>query len=191
MQSSVSYEELSAALTRIGYSEEPAEYHGTLCGALCVKRPEEINLLQLLDVGSEDLPPLRPDADAQMALRRVCAEALNMLQHEDMGFEPLLPDDDSALGSRVLALASWCEGFLFGLASRPGLDLKNCSEEVREVVRDFTQFTQASLGDNEDMELEEGAYVELVEYIRVGAQLVFMEFRPRPVPDPSESRHLH
>lgn len=191
MQDSVRYEELSAALTRIGYTEDPAEYHGTLCGALCVKPPEEINLLQLLDVGSEDLPPLTPDAQSQAALRRLCSESLNMLQDEDMGFAPLLPDDDSALAPRVLALAAWCEGFLFGLASRPGLNLKSCSEEVREVIRDFTQFTQATLGDNEDMELEEGAYVELVEYIRVGAQLVFMEFRAKPTPDPSESKHLH
>jgi len=191
MQSSVHYDELSAALTRIGFSEGPAQYHGTLCGALCVKRPEEINLLQLLDVGTPDLPPLTPDAPSQEALRQLCAETLNMLQDEDMGFAPLLPDDDTALAPRVLALAAWCEGFLFGLASRPGLDLAKCSEDVREVIRDFTQFTRASLGEDEDMDLEEGAYIELVEYLRVGAQLVFMEFRPRPVPDPSESRHVH
>ncbi|AXQ29790.1 hypothetical protein D0B54_14385 [Solimonas sp. K1W22B-7] len=191
MQDSVSFEELSDTFVRIGCVESPAEYHGTLCGTLCVRAPEDINLARLLDVGGDEALILRPDPAAQTELRQLCNEALHALQDEDMGFEPLLPDDEAELGTRVLALASWCEGFLFGLASRPGLDLKKCSEEVREVLRDFTQFTQASLGENEDLELEEGAYVELVEYVRVGAQLVFMEFRARPLPDPSQSRQLH
>ncbi|MDM4769336.1 UPF0149 family protein [Solimonas sp. SE-A11] len=190
MQDSVSYEALSDTFARIGSRDNPAEYHGTLCGALCVRAPEDLNLTRLLDAGDEE-QALRPDAQAQAELRRLCGEALRMLQDEDMGFTPLLPDDDAALAARTQALASWCEGFLYGLASRPGLDLKKCSEEVREVLRDFSQFTQASLGDEEDMELEEGAYTELVEYVRVGAQLVFMEFRARPLPDPSESRQLH
>jgi len=191
MQESVSYEGLSDTFARIGFGASPAEYHGTLCGTLCVRAPEDINLARLLDAGGDDALVARPDATAQAELRSLCGESLVMLQDEDMGFNPLLPDDDAALGQRVQALALWCEGFLYGLASRPNLDLKKCSEEVREVLRDFTQFTQASLGENEDLELEEGAYTELVEYVRVGAQLVFMEFRARPVPDPAESRKLH
>ena len=32
---------------------------------------------------------------------------------------------------------------------------------------------------SEDLEVEEDAYAELVEYIRVGAQLIYMELHPR------------
>jgi uncharacterized protein YgfB (UPF0149 family) len=192
MQAPVDYEQLSAALTRIGFHDEPAEYHGTLCGSLCVRQPEEMDLLRLLDSGhGDERGPLQADDDAKTALRRLCAESLNALQDDEMRFAPLLPADETALAARVLALGAWCEGFLYGLASRPGLKLEACSEDVREVIRDFTQFTQATLGEHEDLELEESAYAELVEYIRVGAQLVFMEFRPEPMPDPSESRHVH
>lgn len=187
MQSPVQYQELSEALGRIGFTEEAAGYHGTLCGSLCVKTPEQIDLLALLDLGAE---PLRADAQAQVALRRLCDQSLSALQDSDMIFMPLLPDDEAGLAPRVRALASWCEGFLFGLASRPKLDLKNCSEDAREILRDFTQFSQAS-SENDDGEVEENAYVELVEYIRVGAQLIFMELRHPPMPDPSESTQLH
>ena len=121
MQDSVSYEALSDTFARIGSRDNPAEYHGTLCGALCVRAPEDLNLARLLDAGDEE-QALRPDAQAQAELRRLCGEAVRMLQDEDMGFIPLLPDDDAALAARTQALASWCEGFLYGLASRPGLD---------------------------------------------------------------------
>lgn len=191
MQVSVHYQDLSRALARIGFAEEPAEYHGTLCGALCVLPADDIDPLQLMALAAADDRPLAADTQDRGLLRRLAAEVLGTLQDEDLGFQLLLPDDEVELEKRVLALAGWCEGFLFGLASRPGLNLDQCSEDVREVIRDFAQFTQASLGEDEDLELEEGAYVELVEYIRVGAQLVYMEFRPRPVPDPSESHHLH
>lgn len=189
MQAPVHYAELSNALTRIGYTGEPAEYHGTLCGALCVKPTEQIDLLHLLDAG--DQPPLQSDAQAQQALGRLHEQTLSLLQDDGMGFTPLLPDDDVALAPRVRALACWCEGFLFGLASKPGLDLNACSEDAREIIRDFTQFTKASVGEGEEAELEETAYTELVEYIRVGAQLIYMELRPAPIPDPRISNAIH
>lgn len=188
MQNPVEYSELRAALQRAGFVEEAAGYHGTLCGALCVQPPEQVNVLNLLDNGET---PLRADAEAAAAFRRLREQALVALQDDQLGFSLLLPDDAEALEPRVTALAAWCEGFLFGLASKPGLDINQCSEDAREILRDLTQFTRASLGEGEDLELEENAYAELVEYVRVGAQLIFMELRPRPVPDPTDSRKLH
>lgn len=189
MQVTVHYEELADALGKVGFTDQASGYHGTLCGALCVRAPEQIDLLRLVPTDSDE--PLSGDAAAQAALRRACTEALGALQDEEMTFAPLLPDDESDLAPRVQALAAWCEGFLFGLASKPGLDLKKVSEDAREIIRDFTQFTQASLADDGDLDMEETAYIELVEYIRVGAQLLFMEFRPVPVPDPQGSTQLH
>jgi uncharacterized protein len=187
MRTPVGYQELSEALSRIGFTEEAAGYHGTLCGSLCVRRPEDIDLLRLLDFGDE---PARPDARAEAALARLREQSLHALEDSEMIFMPLLPDDEAELAPRVRALASWCEGFLFGLASRSKLDLKKCSEDAREILRDFTQFTQASAGSDEG-ELEENAYAELVEYVRVGAQLIFMELRHPPMPDPNESTSIH
>jgi uncharacterized protein len=183
MRTPVEYQELSEALSRIGMAEEASGYHGTLCGT----RPEEIDLLRLLDF---DEQPPRPDALAEDALLRLREQSLSALEDSDMIFMPLLPDDGTELAPRVRALASWCEGFLFGLASRSRLDLKRCSEDAREILRDFTQFTQASAGADEG-EMEENAYAELVEYVRVGAQLIFMELRHPPTPDPNESNAIH
>jgi uncharacterized protein len=189
MLTPTAYGELAETLSRIGHPGAAAEYHGTLCGALSVLPPEQIDLLSLIEAGARE--PLAADAQARPWLERFRHEVLVALQDEQMGFNLLLPDDDAELGQRVQALADWCEGFLYGLASRPGLDLSQVSEDARDILRDFSEFTRASLGDDEDAELEETAYTELVEYVRVAAQLVFMELRPRPIPDPSASQQVH
>ncbi len=182
------FDEVADALAPLGQADAAAEYHGALCGALCVLPPQEIDLLRLIET-ADGLPA--GAAQARPVLERLREETLEALSDEAMRFQPLLPGDEAALVPRVNALTTWCQGFLFGLASKPGLDLKRCSDELREVVRDLTELTHAAVGDETDAEIEETAYTELVEYVRVGAQLVFMELHPRPTLDPSASHHLH
>jgi uncharacterized protein YgfB (UPF0149 family) len=180
----VPYEILADALARLGYPQDAAEYHGALCGALCVRSPGDIDLLKLLDVAPGHT--LRRSAEAETVLKALLDKLENQLHDDELTFAPLLPDDDTALMARVQALIAWCEGFLFGIATRKGLDLKNCSAEAREAVQDITEFTRATLADGDDAELEEQAYTELVEYLRIAAQVLFMEFRAgERVPPPT------
>jgi hypothetical protein len=175
MTESLRYDELADALARLGFKQDAAEYHGALCGALCVREAAEIDPLKLLEGAS--------GADAQdgamAALTRLRGESAASFLDSELGFEPLLPDDEEELPQRVRALGAWCEGFLYGLSSGKALSMNSCSPEMKEIVRDFTEFTRAGVGDDEDAELEENAYAELVEYIRVGAQLIFMELHER------------
>jgi len=170
MRETLRYDELADALSRLGFKQDAAEYHGALCGAVCGREPTEINPLKLLE-GARDAD----GNEAAQALTRLRGESAESLVDGQLGFEPLLPDDEEELAHRVRALGAWCEGFLFGLASGKALSMNSCSDEMKEIVRDFTEFTRAGVGDDEDGELEETAYAELVEYIRVGAQLIYME----------------
>ena len=169
------HQALGALLQRAGFDQDASEYHGALCGALCVHLPTEIEPMQLLErVVSE---PAVPEARAPLLSLRDAT--LRELADADSGVRLLLPDDELPLALRARALGQWCEGFLFGLASRGGLNLRQASPEVREVVEDLTQFTHAEFHEGDDAEVEEEAYAELVEYVRVGMQLVFMELAPR------------
>src|SRR3546814_8346284 len=49
MQKAIDYDELNDALARIGHVDDAAEYHGALCGALCVAKPERIDLMRLIE----------------------------------------------------------------------------------------------------------------------------------------------
>lgn len=187
MKEKPTYGEAATALVELGLSENASAYHGLLCGALCIQEPEEIDLLHLIE--GEEPTAKAPQALAILVrLRDSAAVALSDMQ---AGFMPLLPEDGSRLAERAAALAKWCEGFIYGLAARRHLDLQRCSEEVRDLIQDFTEFTKATLHEADDLEVEETAYTELVEYIRVGTQLIYMEFRARRQKNPAAPPTLH
>jgi len=188
MSEPLRYDELAEALSHLGFTQNASEYHGALCGALCVRDPAEIDPLRLLEAA-----PRFADADAggaEQALYRLCGDSANAFTDSQLGFAPLLPDDQEELAHRVRALSAWCEGFLFGLSSGKPLAMKQCSAEFKEIVKDFTEFTRAGVSEDEDMELEETAYAELVEYIRVGAQLIYLELHER-APDAARAATVH
>ena len=57
--------------------------------------------------------------------------------------------------------------------------------EVGEIVRDLTEITRVGVDDGQTTETNESAYAELVEFVRVGVQLVFEELGPlRDQPPP-------
>jgi uncharacterized protein YgfB (UPF0149 family) len=103
---------------------------------------------------------------------------VSTLAGSDADFEPLLPDDESPLTLRADALSQWCQGFLYGLGSGTTPDPENVSIEAGEIIRDFTEITHVGVDANEENEENEVAYAEVVEFVRVGVQLLFAELAP-------------
>lgn len=172
----------ASALATCGLSAEPSRFQGALCGALCVRDKSQIDPLGLLaeEPAAVDSEAAQQAVASLTQLRDAVAEAL---EEGGADLRLMLPDDESvSLQQRTQALAAWCDGFLFGLASAGTLDLDKRSEEVREAVSDITHFTQASVEHEDDTEVEEEAYAELVEYLRVAVQLIHVEHRGKPSP---------
>ena len=48
-------------------------------------------------------------------LRELYLETSGALEGSEMEFELLLPEDEAPLDTRTVALAQWCQGFLYGL----------------------------------------------------------------------------
>lgn len=171
----IDYLDLCQALRSLGFRLDAAEYHGALCGMLCVQDspPDDLGLDMDSPADAEQVPA------ARRQLQQLRKSSLGNLCDPDSGFVPLLPDDDEDLNRRVEALAQWCDGFLYGLATKPALDLNQGSAELREIVNDLVQISRAGVEDEEDPDenADENAYMELVEYVRAGVQLVFLELR--------------
>jgi uncharacterized protein YgfB (UPF0149 family) len=168
----VTFPEVVRVLERSGSSVSAAEGHGCLCGALCTTA--EYPLERWLD---EIVPEAPDDTDeaAAAALRLLFTDTVRSLRGDEMEFEPLIPDDDAALESRAAALAQWCQGFLYGFGTGQPVKPEQIPASVGEILRDLTHIGRASVEVGESGEEEEQAYAEIVEYVRVGVQLIHDE----------------
>jgi uncharacterized protein YgfB (UPF0149 family) len=184
---SASYAEIERALQEARAMTDAAEAHGTLAGSLCAAPAYRFE-----DWLKEILPEGQAQTDASGPLEELFAETNAALVSDEMQFEPLLPADERPLDSRAAALAQWCQGFLYGLGSSRIHDASRLPGDVGEIVRDLTEITHAGAAATETPESDESAYAELVEFVRVGVQLIFEELEPfRVQPDRDAVEPLH
>jgi uncharacterized protein YgfB (UPF0149 family) len=176
------YDEFERVLKDARALPEPAEAHGTLAGALCSSR--DYGIIEWL---REILPDDSPDGDALQSpvLQNVYNAMVRTLVGSDSDFQPLLPVDDAPLADRAAALSLWCQGFLYGLGSGTTADPGEVSVEAREIIHDFTEITQVGVDAGDENEENEVAFAEVVEFVRVGAQLLFVELAPTRGEEPA------
>ncbi len=181
------FDELQRALVQSRALTDAAEAHGTLVGSLCASS------CSLGDWLAEILPEGRAEDTAADSLRAVFETTSGALVAGALSFAPLLPTDDSPIGDRALALGEWCQGFLYGLGS--GVAVPEASKlpgEAAEVLRDMTEITRVDVDPEDDPESSEAAYAELVEFVRVGVQLLYDHLQPMREPPARGAREtLH
>ncbi len=152
----------------------PSELHGHASGMIAVNNDigvKEWTVLILEDYcfeGSDSIK-LAP------VFKALFDYAKDKLAVDNYTFNPLLPDDDDPLSDRLEALSSWCSSFLTGLAFA-GLEADvNMHEDVHEFIVDLEKISKVDTF-AEDSQGEEADYIELVEYVKAGAILVYQEF---------------
>jgi uncharacterized protein len=184
---SLSYADIQRVLVQSHALADAAEAHGTLSGALCAAATYHLD-----DWLGEILPEGRADAESAAWLRALFESTTAALGDEQMGFQLLLPTDDDGLPLRTEALGEWCRGFLYGLGSGHLRDLQALGDEADEIVRDLTAITQVGVDPGDSDDSNEAAYAELVEFVRVGVQLLFERLEPlRMPPPPADPAALH
>ncbi len=187
MMSGIRFKDYEDALMAAGSLADAAEAHGSLCGALCSMSP-----YRMQDWVNEILPDGASLSDESAAmLERVFTATAASFGEQGMEFAPMLPDDDHPLNGRANALALWCTGFLYGLGTGQLSDLEGLAGDVGEIVRDFNEISRATGDEAEADESNEQAYAELVEFIRVAAQVVFEELLPLRNQVYPEAQRLH
>ncbi len=107
-------------------------------------------------------------------------DILRQFNDDALGFILLLPDDDAPLLSRTEALSEWCSGFLFGLALGGFREDSPMPDNISEVMKDFSEISRAGFVGDAGDEADETAYMEIVEYVRMGVLLLNEELQPVP-----------
>ena len=167
-----------------------AECHGLLCGMICASPDAQgADWLALLDE-TENAAQSVLDSQQRQQLLQLYEQTEQQLKADDFSLELLLPDDDEPLQHRTRAIVEWCQGFLYGAGNgRISLETE-LSDDVREILTDFSEISRASYEGDEDNDEDEAAYIELVEYIRGAVMLIFTELQTlMPVPRGNQTLH--
>lgn len=147
--------------------ENVAETHGVVIGLLCARPGQNDDEL------ATHLAAMQVGDWTQDTIHQRLGPALAVLRDElgapDMSFRPLLPTDERPLEERTRCLAFWCGGFMAGFGAG-GAQLK--SDESNEALQCLERIARAATDADADAEEEEGAYMELTEFVRVAVLLL-------------------
>ena len=154
-----------------------AEIHGTLTGLVCIGQ-NETNFHQWQ-------PLLFPKIGAKFLLNTMfslTSFTKRRLESFDFQFKPIL-GSSSELVKRTELLSDWCRGFTIGVSWNGINQAKNSTEDTEIFLSDIVQISLAEVG-SDDSEIEEKAFFELEEYVKVGVQLVYEEYLPEDLTRP-------
>jgi uncharacterized protein YgfB (UPF0149 family) len=184
------YHEIERRLAASRALTDLPEAHGTLAGALCATHAVSLQDW-LREVFADGVA-----GEAESTMHALFEWTRHVLTAGQLEFRLMLPGDETAVAERATALGQWCQGFLYGLGSSPLPDVEQLPAEVAEIVRDLTALTQMSIDADEPLEESEQAYAELVEFVRIGVQLLHEElarFRDQGVSNETDDapRLLH
>lgn len=164
--------ELNELLSRAQSLANASECHGFLCGQVCVSGvPDEDLWQEFLDVQTGDDEVVY---ECYSLVYKLITDITSSMQSPDLDFQLLLPDPDSPLEDRVVALADWCQGFLNGFGLGSNSRDEACTENCQEILDDYSKICRVGLDDETDEE-DERAFADLVDYVRMGAIFIFDE----------------
>ncbi len=169
------FDAVQAALARLGANADAAESHGTLCALL-------IGNASLADWLGHTLPDMPDPGDALAAeqlevLRQLYETTREQLNQEDLGLELLLPEEIEDFGGRLIALAGWCQGFLYGIAAVGAAPEDALDDEARECLSDILEISKLA-HDEEASDEAELQYAEVAEHVRMSALLLNESLNP-------------
>jgi len=137
--------------------------HGAVCGLLCGAPAQPLQayrraLTDLLEAAAE-----MDDAE----LERFIELAADDLAAPDIGFVPLLPDDDQPLADRVDGVAQWSDGFLTGFEEASG----ELEGDAVDALEDIARIADVG-GELEDDDDSEFDFFSVVEHLKVAVLLI-------------------
>lgn len=173
---------LEELLFKVDAAMGGVESHGALCGMLCAQGSTEASKWLVHVLGEQESSDALTEVAAQ--LMQIYQLAIEQMNDSSVELELFLPDDEDPLEERVVALSTWCQGFVYGLAAGGVKEDTNLPGDTQELVRDIIEISRIgheSLdGDSnaDAQEQDEVAFMEVMEYVRMGTLLIYEELQP-------------
>jgi uncharacterized protein len=160
----IDFDCVQTALEGLGANVDAAEAHGTLCALLLEDAGMPIWLGHTLD----ELPAASDvlAAERLAALEELYALTREQIDNDELALQILLPDESDDFGVRLLALSSWCQGYLYGFGVNTTIARDELDEDSSECLSDLLEMSKLSHEEDASEEAEQ-QYVELVEHLRI------------------------
>ena len=179
------YTKLQQALSKTTLKLHPSQVHGLICGVLCGNPKSTTAWEELITGGKEP-------AKAHDVLQELYEMSATQLGDFLFEFQLLLPVDSDGLPARAEALTLWCQGFLTGLKLAQIQIVGREPGEMTEAINDLIEIAKMNYEEVVASEDDEAAYVELIEYVRMAAILIYQELREAEAQKSNHSSaHLH
>ena len=161
----------------------PAELHGVIVGQLSAGQRLQGSALNQFVAAQLDLEKIGGEAN-QTLVAAVYKLALEQLEAPGFELRLILPDDEQELALRAESLGLWAAGFLAGFGLGIGEQGQNLSTDAQDGLRDLVQIAQIeSEGGAEE---DESLLMEVEEYVRMAAMLLFSECNSATAETPAE-----
>ena len=172
-----------------GSMQSPAFSDGRLCARLAMHDIDPaVWLEEVCEVLGVEQPRDEPSAERFLAWRRQTLEALS---GNELGYEPLLPDELFSLAERARGLKEWTQGFLEVVQDAGEEPRERWSTALREALEDLEGIA-AMPADLEESAENENDLFALVEHVRMAAMLLYTEQHPgKPQVEDAESTTRH
>lgn len=158
------YQDIELITSKLNNPLSAAESHGIATGMLCVNVHTQPGFwLHEILQDSDNI-----NHEDRTILEQLFEETQSVLDSDEFSFSLLLPDEGIDLNTRLEALRSWCQGFLYGIGSIP--HSSELTEDSRETMKDIAEFTK--LDTNAEGEEAENEFMEISEFLR--AAVLFM-----------------
>ncbi len=178
-EATLDHDLVEATLNRSQSDMDAAEVHGAICGLICASGANTVAGWQDQILGEDQEAGNLLNQEAKNLLQTLYNQTLEQFEGGEFGLRLLLSDDNAPLAQRIREMSDWCNGFLLGLGLAGIKEADKLPSEAGEVIRDFSEIARVSYDEEEDEEANENAYMEVTEYLRVGAMLVYDELNPR------------
>lgn len=162
----MAYPIINAILVKTAADFSAAEAHGMATGLLCAN--DETDSHYWLNELLHNSPTIADEQ--QQLLIKLFEETRRLLAGDEFEFDLFLPDDNTPLNEQIIALRSWCQGFLFGIGTAS--TKSNYSKDAVDILKDITEFTKLDADADDEHEEDSVALMELTEYLRTAVLLL-------------------
>lgn len=164
------YAELTQALGDTTLKLHPSQIHGLICGILC-GQPNNAA------IWTEWLKGEKITRKVAQLLKKLYEGSERQLKEFAFELQLLLPMDTEDLTARAEALTLWSQGFLTGLKLVNVPIVSREPSEATEAINDLIEIAKMNYEEVVANEEDEAAYMELVEYVRMAAILIYQDKR--------------